>query len=159
MASQGIWLGKAWTARHPVVRVGLVAGFLTIATGCATDRVNLAQNGTVRMEVADCHPVILSAKAEQDGEETLVSGTVKRRPPLDLGRIHIDVTIVTPTGEVISETTALVYPRMIPIRRSRTSRFAVWFPFVPPKGSRVRLVCHSQPHEPSPKASASDLAR
>lgn len=159
MALRKACCGKTRCAVRLPMRTGLAAGLLVIASGCANGRVNLARNGTVQMEVAGCHPVILSAKAEQDGEETLVSGTVTRRPPLDPGRIHIDVTISTPRGEVISETTALVYPRTIPIRRSRTSRFAVWFPFVPPRGSRVQLVCHSQPHEPNLKAPASGLER
>jgi hypothetical protein len=116
------------------------------AVGCSTSRVNLAQDGTVSVRVADCHPVVLSATIERDGEETVISGTVTRRPPFDPGRIHIDVSISAPTGEVLTETTALMYPRTIPVRHGRTSRFAVWFPFVPPRGSTVRLTCDSQSH-------------
>ncbi|HOV77529.1 MAG TPA: hypothetical protein PLS24_05845 [Sedimentisphaerales bacterium] len=137
----------------------LVAVSVGATAGCATNRVNLVSDGTVSVQVADCHPILLSAKIERDGDETIISGGVTRRPPMEPGRIHIDVTITAPTGEVITETTALVYPRTIPIRHGRTSRFAVWFPFVPPRGSTVRLVCDSAPHPVNQGPSSSRSAK
>lgn len=126
---------------------GFAAAILAIsALGCAANRVNLAREGVVKFTVADCHPVIISAVAEQDGDETLISGSITRRPPLRPGNLHIDVTITTPDGEVIAARTAMAYPRSIPYRGNRARRFALWLPFVPPKGSQIHLVCDSITH-------------
>jgi len=127
------------------IAVTILAGS---ALGCAPNRVNLAREGVVKFTVADCHPVIISAVAERDGDETLISGSITRRPPLSPGNLHIDVTITTPDGEVIAARTAMAYPRSIPYRGNRARRFAIWLPFVPPKGSQIHLVCDSNMHPP-----------
>jgi hypothetical protein len=118
------------------------------AWGCASNRINLAREGIVKFTVADCHPVIISAVAEQDGDETIISGTIRRSPPLSPGNLHMDVTITTPGGEVIAAGTALAYPRSLAYRGNRARRFAIWFPFVPPRGSVVHLVCDAEVHPP-----------
>ena len=136
------------TTMHPrrVVK-GVAAAILTAsAVGCASSRVDLSREGVVQVTVADCHPVVISAKVEQDGDETVVSGTIRRRSPMTPGRIHIDVTITTPNGEVIGAATALAYPRSIPYRGNRAHHFTLWFPFVPPRGSVVHLVCDADLH-------------
>lgn len=125
-----------------VILVTMVAS----ASGCVSDRINLARDGMVKFTVADCHPVTISAVAEQDGDETIISGTISRPPPLDPGNLHMDVTITTPSGEVIAAGTALAYPRSIQYRGNRERRFAIWFPFVPPRGSVIQLACDAKVH-------------
>lgn len=142
--------------RLPPVCVAVL--LLLSGLGCATGRTDLVRAGRVSFEIADCPRVLVSAKALQDGEEMIVTGRVTRRPPLDPGRIHLDVRVTAPTGETVDEMTALVYPRTIPIRRDRTSRFAVWFPFIPPQGSTIRLMCHSAPHGAQSGASGPEPA-
>ncbi len=138
------------TYAHPHNAVkGMVAAILTAsAFGCAANRINLSREGVVKFTVADCHPVIISAVAEQDGDETIISGTISRPPPLDPGNLHMDVTITMPGGEVVAAGTGLAYPRSIHYRGSRERRFALWFPFVPPRGSTIHLVCDSKTHPP-----------
>lgn len=139
---------------------GISATILAIsALGCAPNRINLAREGVVRFTVADCHPVIITAVAERNGDETIISGTMMRQPPLNPGNLHMDVTITTPDGEVIAAQTAIAYPRSIAYRGNQGRRFAIWFPFVPPRGSTIHLVCDSQSHPPgqfSPATGASE---
>lgn len=127
-----------------VILVTMVAS----ASGCVSDRVDLAREGIVKFTVSDCHPVTISAVAEQDGDETIISGTISRGPPLSPGNLHMDVTITTPNGELIVTGTALAYPRSINYRGNRERRFAIWFPFVPPRGSVIQLVCDAKVHPP-----------
>jgi hypothetical protein len=128
---------------------GMSAVLLTAsALGCTSNRINLAREGIVKFAVADCHPVMISAVAEQDGDETIISGTITRQPPLSPGNLHMDVTITTPGGEVVAARTAMAYPRSVVYRGNRARRFAIWFPFVPPRGSTIHLVCDSKTHPP-----------
>ncbi|MDM8007926.1 MAG: hypothetical protein QUV05_17445 [Phycisphaerae bacterium] len=126
---------------------GIAAAILAAsAVGCASNRIDLSREGIVKIAVADCHPVMISAKAEQDGNETVISGTIRRRSPMTPGRMHIDATITSPGGEVIASATALAHPRSIPYRGNRAHYFTVWFPFVPPRGSVIHLVCDAELH-------------
>jgi hypothetical protein len=134
------------TGLYNAARAIAAAVLTASAFGCASNRIDLSHTGIVKVTVADCHPVVISAKAEQDGDETVISGTIRRRSPMTPGRIHIDVTITTPNGEVIGAATALAYPRSIPYRGNRAHHFTVWFPFVPPRGSVVHLVCDAKLH-------------
>ncbi len=138
------------TRIHPRNAVkGLIgAAMMMPALGCTSNRVNLGREGIVKVTLADCHPVTVSARVEQDGDETIISGTITRRPPLSPGNVHIDVTLTTPGGEVIAAGTALAYPRSVAYRGNRARRFAIWFPFVPPRGSLVHLVCDAKLHPP-----------
>jgi len=141
------------------VKVIVVAITAACALGCTSNRIDLSREGIVKVTVADCHPVIISAKTEQDGDETVISGTIRRRSPMTPGRIHIDVTITAPGGEVVTTGTAIAYPSTIPYRGNRPRRFAIWFPFVPPRGSTVHLVCDSKIHPPGEFPPAMDSAK
>lgn len=135
--------------RLPNGAMGLAAAVLVAADlGCASNRIDLSREGVVNVTVADCHPVTIAAKAEQDGDETVISGTIRRRSPMTPGHIHVDVTITTAAGQTLAAGTALTHPRYIPYRGNRPRPFAVRFPFVPPRGSMVHLVCDAERHPP-----------
>lgn len=120
---------------------------LGYSAGCTPGRIDLKRDGTVTVAISDCHPVTLSAEVEREGDETIVYGIVSHSSTSNLGNIHIDVTVVMANGETVRGMTLLAFPRQIYTgRRSNKSHFAVWFPFVPPPGSQVKLVCHVSPH-------------
>ena len=114
---------------------------------CASNRVNLLKNGTTKLEIIPSGRInISSVYVIQDGDKLVIKGTVKRRSSSLAGSGHIDISIISPEGEVFEKVSALYIPRIIPSkpgrRKSRGSRFEVCLPAIPPTGSKVRLAYH-----------------
>jgi len=120
---------------------------LVFFAGCASDRVNLVDRGTVSIERVPSGGIYISeVRVNQDGDELVVTGRVRRRghSPVSLG--HVDVSIISPEGKTLEQVSTYYSPRIIPSkpghRRLHGSRFEVRLPTIPPTGSKVRVAYH-----------------
>ena len=114
---------------------------------CASNRVNLLKNGTTKLEIIPSRGIYISrVYVIQDGDKLVIKGTVKRRSSSRAGSGHVDISIVSPEGEVFEKVSTFYIPRIIPSkpgrRKSRGSRFEVRLPTIPPTGSKVRVAYH-----------------
>lgn len=116
-------------------------------TGCASDRVNLVDRGTLSIERVPSRGIYISeVRVNQDGNELVVTGRVKRRDVSAGGFGHVDVAIISPEGKTLEQVSTYFSPRIIPRkhdhRRLHGSRFEVRLPTIPPTGSKVRVAYH-----------------
>lgn len=133
------------------IAVGLGLGILTsFISGCATSRIDLVDEGVVSVENTPSRKArILWTNVYQDGDDLVVYGVVQRRNlssyPI---KIHVDISVSSPDGKVLhkARTSDVYVPRRIPGRGRNFKRFRIRFPDIPPKGSLVRAICHSGPH-------------
>jgi hypothetical protein len=117
--------------------------FASGLAGCAFNRVNLVDEGVVRVERVDPETTCVARPAVyQDGDELLIRGSVKCHRFRGFSRGHIDIAIVSAEGEVLQSLSALYYPRIIPRKGGRESRFHVTIPLKPTAGAVVRLAFH-----------------
>jgi hypothetical protein len=138
---------KFWT-----IALGIGFGTLTATiSGCATNRIDLADKGIVSVETVPSKRVnILWTDVYQDGEDILVYGVVQRLSHTSYPiKTHVDITILSPDGMVLQEarTPDIYVPRRIPGKGISWERFQVRFPDIPPQGSRVNMVVHGGKHE------------
>jgi hypothetical protein len=131
--------------------IAMVFGILTIViSGCATNRVDLVDNGVLTLEQKTTGKVYIAwSDAYQNGDGFVVTGVLKRRGTIGMPiKAHVDVTILSPDGTIIEEShSSDVYvPRRIIGRGQSLKRFKVRFLTLPPRGSEVRMVCHSGLH-------------
>jgi len=113
--------------------------------GCASNRVNLIKKGTVTLERIPSKGYYVShVDVYQNDNELVLHGNVKRRTHSNTVTGHVDITIVSPDGEILGEISTSYRPRIILRRRLRkcTSYFTVSLSIVPPKGSIVRVAYH-----------------
>lgn len=121
----------------------ILVGMITGGVGCASGRVNLVDQGLVTVERIDPETSCISRPTVyQNGDELVISGKVKctRFRGFSLG--HIDIAIVSAEGGLLQSLSVLYYPRIIPRKGGRESRFQVSLPLRPPKGTVVRLAFH-----------------
>lgn len=112
---------------------------------CASNCVNLLKDGTLKLETISSRGYYISkVHANQVNDELEITGKVKRRSYSGTGGGHVDITIISPDGEVLEKLSTFYVPRMIPSRRmhTRESRFEVRLPTIPPTGSKVRVAYH-----------------
>jgi hypothetical protein len=115
----------------------------TIVPGCATSRVNLVDSGTVSIEKVSSEKTCISkVYVFQEGNDLIVSGNVKRRVSPGPGGGHVDVTILGPDGVSIKELETPYFPRIIPLKGARESKFSVKIPILLPEGSKVQVEHH-----------------
>ncbi len=113
--------------------------------GCTAKGVNLVDKGIVSIEKVPTSDIYVSAAyVYQDGDELVISGKVKHRHAHRKSGGHVDITILDPEGKIIMEVTTSYLPRIIRSKGSREARFSVRLPFIPPKGSTVRVAFHDQ---------------
>lgn len=126
--------------RNLVVSVMLAFAFLT---GCASNRVNLVDNGTVRVERVNSQRTTISKiYVYQERNALVISGRVKRNSSSAIaGGGHVDITVLDQDEQPIKNTCKSYFPRKI--RRSRTSSFSVSLPLVLSKGSTIKVVHHN----------------
>jgi hypothetical protein len=121
-----------------------------IMSGCGGSRVSLVDQGIVSVETKASKNVgILWTDVYQDGEDIIVYGVVQRSSHTSYPiKTHVDVTILSPDGEVLQEvrTPDILVPRRIPGKGINWKRFEVRFPDIP-HNSRVQAVAHSGLHE------------
>lgn len=112
-------------------------------SGCTFNRINLVDQGLVAVERVDLETTCISEPSVyQDGDELIIRGSVKCHRFRGFSRGHIDIAIVSAEGEVLQSLSALYYPRVIPRKVGRESRFHIDFPLKPPAGTVVRLAFH-----------------
>lgn len=122
---------------------------LLIAGGCASPYV-LDPQGNFYIECIPSSRAYLSdINVDQQGEELVIQGAVSRLNDAFSGIGHVDVAVVSPAGQVISQASAPYEPKILPktpgARRHRASRFEIRLSAVPPKGSYIRLAFHGKP--------------
>ena len=85
----------------------------------------------------------------QKEEKLVIQGLVSRRIAAFSGIGHVDVAVVAPRGQVISQAAIPYEPKKLPktpgARKHRPSRFETSLPVNPPKGSLIRLAIHGMP--------------
>ena len=116
-------------------------------TGCAPNRVNLVDNGTVSIERIPSGGIYISkVRVNQEGNEFVVTGRVKRSDHSPLCSGHVYVAIMSPEGKILEQVSTYYSPRFIPRKRDHRrlhgSRFEVRLPFIPPAGSKIRVAYH-----------------
>lgn len=120
---------------------------ITIIYGCATQRVNLSENGRVVIERIPSEKVFIPwADAYQDGNDLLLTGVVERRR-LSIGPLksHIDVTIFSAEGTILQEghTKAIYVPGRRIGKGINWERFRILFSGIPPEGAKIKMVVKS----------------
>lgn len=127
----------------------LLVATAAIVSGCAVHCDDLVRAGVLTLEPHSAGKVSIawsSACREEDG--LVIAGVLSRQDHVGLPiKAHVDITILSPEGHALEESrTPEVYvPAHITGRGQSFKRFEVRFPHVPPQGSSVRLVCHSDP--------------
>jgi len=111
--------------------IGLGVLLVTIS-GCATNRVSLADAGLVSVETVPSKKVkILWTDVYEDGNDVVVYGVLRRighsSSPFN---IHVDVTAFSPDGNVLHEnrTPEIDVPRRVVGKGVDWKRFEVRFP-------------------------------
>ncbi|HHA18796.1 MAG TPA: hypothetical protein ENK70_03730 [Methylophaga sp.] len=132
-----------------LVGIGLGVLLVTIS-GCAANRVSLADEGIVSVETVPGKKVkILWTDVYEDDNDVVVYG-VLRRIGYSSGSfsIHVDVTVFSPDEEVLYEnrTSVIGVPRRVVGKGVDWKRFEVRFPGQIPEGSSIRAVCHAGRH-------------
>jgi len=132
--------------------VSILAVLIFVATGvfsagCAPNRVNLVDTGTVSIETVPSKEIYISeVRINQDGNELVLTGRVKRRHLAPVGFGHVDVAIISPEGKSLEQVSTYYNPRIIPRKRGHRrlhgSGFEVRLPVIPPAGSTIRVAYH-----------------
>jgi hypothetical protein len=136
----------------PLITAMILLSMLPIInSGCGTNRIDLADNGTVSVEKVPSQNVkILWTSVYQDGEDLVVYGTVRRYGyssyPM---KTHVDIIIFSPDGTILQErqTKDICVPIRRPGRGISFARFRERFAVLAEGGSKVKIVCHSQSHD------------
>ena len=119
----------------------------TMSSGCAMNRADLAKSGVLTIEErAEGKVQIAWSSVHEGGDGFVVAGVLTRPDHVGLAiRAHVDVSILSPDQNVLysSRTQDIYVPPHVTGRCQSLKRFNVRFPRVPPNGSSVRLVCHS----------------
>jgi hypothetical protein len=121
-----------------------------IVSGCAANRVDLVDAGVLTLEPHAAGKVVIAwSSAYKDKGGFVIAGVLTRHDHVGLPiRAHVDIAIISPDGHTLEEsrTQAVYVPAHVTGRGQSFKRFEFRFPHVPPKGSSVRLICHSDPH-------------
>jgi hypothetical protein len=123
----------------------LVSGL--ILTGCAYNRAHLAGGKTLSIERVHSEHIFVSwVYVEEENNDVVITGWVRRYYPSSKGSGHVDVAIVAPSGDLVGQSSVPYVPETIPgSSRSGGSRFEARFPVLPPDGAKIRLAFHPGP--------------
>ena len=139
------------TKRSAVRIVILLVVTAAIVSGCAANRVDLVRAGVLTLEPhAEGKVTIAWSSAYKDNGSLVIAGVLTRHDHVGLPiRTHVDITVLAPDGRTLDEsrTPDIYVPAHVTGRGQSLKRFEVRFPHLPPQGSSVRLVCHSDPHD------------
>ena len=138
--------------RLSVVTAALSLGLLvSVISGCAANRVDLVDSGFLTLEKQAAGKVYVAWSDAYEREDGFVVTGVLRRSdrvgsPI---KAHVDVTVLSPDGRVVDTARSgdVYVPRRITGRGQSFKRFSVHFSSKPPRGSTVRVVSHSGPHD------------
>lgn len=136
-----------------LVKIALLLAVVaaTLLGGCAATGPDLARSGAVRYDLPESRGLIYSPpRVRVEGDETLVSGTVRPRGrggPARAGHVHVE--IVAPDGDLLASgrgsLTGSVRPSP-PIRRAAAGGYRVRLDAVPPPGATVRVTSDRDRH-------------
>lgn len=119
----------------------LVTGLVGVAS--ASNRVDLIKNDTIKIEaVLNQGHQITRVFVYNENNKLVITGRIDRKHSAFLGNGHVDIAIVSPEGETLSQVSTYYIPRHIRKNPSRGSRFEVRLPSIPKKGSTIRIVYH-----------------
>ncbi|MHC4679971.1 MAG: hypothetical protein ACYTEK_14875 [Planctomycetota bacterium] len=122
-----------------------------IVYGCGANRVDLVDAGVLTLEQrAEGKVQIAWSSAYEDEDGFVVAGVLTRHDRVGLPiRAHVDVVLLSPDKRILDEsrTRDTYVPARITGRGQSLKRFRARFPHIPPRGSSVRLVCHSALHD------------
>ncbi|HUV67368.1 MAG TPA: hypothetical protein VMW24_25990 [Sedimentisphaerales bacterium] len=122
----------------------------SIISGCTVNRIDLVEAGMLTLEPHAAGKVgIAWSSAYKDKEGFVIAGVLTRHDHVGLPiRAHVDITVLSPDGRTLndSRTPDICVPAHVTGRGQSLKRFEVRFPHLPPQGSSVRMVCHSEPH-------------
>lgn len=120
---------------------------LPLVSGCVGHRINLLEGGSIRLH--EKVPADLSVQTDvfSDDGNLVVVGRMSRGP-LDLTPIfgHIDIVVVSSSGEELSSVKADF--RKLPTwrRGPHPLAFKAEFPGVPPEHSVIEITYHKEKH-------------
>ncbi len=115
-----------------------------ITTGCATNRINLANTEQIEVIKNSSRSAKITKLAVYSNNSGIsVSGELRKRIP-SRGRLygHVDVGVLSPDGKVLFTTNTSYHRKK---RKSYTSKFTVDIPFVLERGSTIRVTHHRVP--------------
>jgi len=117
--------------------------------GCASPY-SLDRKGNYYIErIPSSRAYLSDVTVNQEEGKLVIQGLVSRRIAAFSGIGHVDVAVVAPSGQVISQAAVPYEPKKLPktpgARKHRPSRFEISLPFNPPKGSLIRLTFHGRP--------------
>lgn len=126
-----------------------------VISGCAADRVDLVETGVLNLEKQGAGKVYIAWSSVFEQKDGLViTGVLRRCDRVGLPiKTHVDVTVLSPDGHVVdtARSNDVYVPRRITGRGQSLKRFRIYLRNVPDRGSLVRMVSHSGPHdEPTP---------
>jgi hypothetical protein len=132
------------------VIVAIWLGVLTtIISSCATSQANLVKKGILTIEQRSEGKVQIAwSDAYEKAGNLLISGVLLRHDHVGLPiKAHVEATIVSPDDQILdtASSKAVYVPKLITGRGQSLEHFSICFSRVPPPGSTVRLVCHSDP--------------
>lgn len=130
-----------------IIGIGLVISIISVS-GCTANRISRTNqlSLSIPLELVPSEDAYISrAYAYEDASEFVIYGKVKRRAQncCDPARGHVDIAVLGPEGTILDVTSTLYSPRNIPKARSKTSRFTVRLPYIPPDGATIRIAHHS----------------
>ena len=129
--------------------IAFLAVMAVINCGCATNRVDLVKSGILTIEErAEGKVHIAWSDAYEQTGGLLISGVLIRHDHVGMPiKAHVDATITSPDGRTLDTACSkdVYVPRRITGRGQSLKRFNIHLPHVPPQGSSVHLVCHSDP--------------
>lgn len=128
----------------------LLVATAAIVSGCAVHCDDLVRAGVLTLEPHSAGKVSIAwSSACRQKDNLVIAGVLMRQDHVGLPiKAHVDITVLSPEGRALEESrTPDVYvPAHVTGRGQKFKRFEVRFRHVPPEGSTVRLVCHSDPH-------------
>jgi len=124
--------------------IGL-AGLLSGLVGCASNRVNLVEEGRVSVKVIPPKTVRMSeVQVFQDSEELVIFGRIHRGTRLPYWHSkHIDAAVLGPDARPLHEVKTQGYFDHFPRKSYNTISFKIRFPACPPPGSTVVVAYHA----------------
>lgn len=140
-----------------VVITTIFAILTIVISGCATNRIDLVNNGVLTLELHNMGKVYIAwCGAYEQDDGFVITGVLKRRDHVGMPiKTHVDVTVLFPDGAILDEARSsdVCVSRRIAGRSYLSfERFKVRFPNIPAAGSSVRLVSHSGRHNDAIKS-------
>lgn len=116
---------------------------MIVGLGCASNRINLVDNGTVTVERINSQGAYVSSVyVYQDGDYLVISGRVKQLySTVVTDRGHVDITMLNPYGTTLKQVSKRYNPRLS--RKKRTAYFRARLPVILTPGVIVRVMHHS----------------